>query len=86
MTSNVLRSGVMKTLFGGCLGPSTIGTLLRGFAFGHTRQLESVLGAHLGALCAHADLLPELDQRAFADVDSLLRLISGTPNRRELRA
>ena len=55
---NVLRSGVMKTLFGGCLGPSTIGTLLRGFAFGHTRQLESVLGAHLGALCAHADCYP----------------------------
>jgi hypothetical protein len=37
----VLRSGGMKTLFGGVYAPSTIGTLLREFSFGHARQLES---------------------------------------------
>src|SRR5271167_4120896 len=73
----VLRSGGMKTLFDGVYAPSTIGTLLREFTFGHARQLESVLGAHLVALCAHVDLLPGLDQRAFVDIDSLLRPVYG---------
>src|SRR3979409_1115305 len=73
----VLRSGGMKTLFGGVYAPSTIGTLLREFTFGHARQLEAVLSAHLVALCAHVDLLPGLDQRAFVDIDSLLRPVYG---------
>ena len=73
----VLRSGGMKTLFGGVYAPSTIGTLLREFTFGHARQLESVLGVHLVALRAHVDLLPGLDQRAFVDIDSLLRPVYG---------
>src|SRR3954469_12149715 len=73
----VLRSGGMKTLFGGVYAPSTIGTLLREFTFGHARQLESVLGAHLVALCGYVDLLPGLDQRAFVDIDSLLRPVYG---------
>lgn len=38
---DVVRSGGMKTLFGGVYAPSTIGTLLREFTFGHARQLES---------------------------------------------
>lgn len=37
----------MKTLFGGVYAPSTIGTMLREFTFGHTTQLESVLRNHL---------------------------------------
>jgi hypothetical protein len=41
---DVVRSGGMKTLFGGVYASSTIGTLLREFTFGHARQLESVLG------------------------------------------
>ena len=74
---DVVRSGGMKTLFGGVYAPSTIGTLLREFTFGHARQLESVLGAHLVALCARVDLLPGADQRAFVDIDSLLRPVYG---------
>ena len=46
-----LRSGGMTTLFDGVYAPSTVGTLLRDFTFGHARQLESVLGEHLVALC-----------------------------------
>ena len=49
---DVVRSGGMKTLFGGVYAPSTIGTLLREFSFGHARQLESVLRAHLAGLCS----------------------------------
>ena len=47
---DVVRSGGMKTLFGGVYAPSTIGTLLREFSFGHARQLESVLRAALGRI------------------------------------
>jgi hypothetical protein len=40
----------MKTPFGGGYAPSMIGTFLREFSFGHSRQLKSVLRAHLAAL------------------------------------
>ena len=58
---DVVRSGGMKTLFGGVYAPSTVGTLLREFTFGHARQLESVLREHLVALCERVDLLPGAD-------------------------
>lgn len=74
---DVLRSGGMKTLFDQVYAPSTIGTLLREFTFGHARQLESVLGAHLVALCERVDLLPGAEVRAFLDIDSLLRPVYG---------
>jgi hypothetical protein len=35
---DVLRSGGMKTLFDGVYAPSTVGTLLREFTFGHARH------------------------------------------------
>jgi hypothetical protein len=73
----VLRSGGMKTVFGGVYAPSTVGTLLREFTFGHARQLESVLREHLVGLCDRVDLLPGADQRVFIDVDSLLRPVYG---------
>jgi hypothetical protein len=74
---DVLRSGGMKTVFDGVFAPSTIGTLLREFTFGHARQLESVLRAHLSRLCARADLLPGAADRVFVDIDSLLRPVYG---------
>jgi hypothetical protein len=74
---NVVRSGGMKTLFGGVYAPSTIGTLLREFTFGHARQLESVLRHHLGALCQRIELLPGAEHRVFVDIDSLLRPVYG---------
>ena len=74
---DVVRSGGMKTLSGGVYAPSTIGTLLREFSFGHARQLESVLRHHLSALCDRVDLLPGADVRNFIDIDSLLRPVYG---------
>jgi hypothetical protein len=74
---DVVRSGGMKRLFDGVYAPSTIGTLLRELSFGHARQLESVLRAHLGRLCERVDLLPGADRRAFVDIDSLLRPVYG---------
>lgn len=74
---DLLRSGGMKHLFGTVYAPSTVGTLLREFTFGHNRQLESVLRAHLLALAARADILPGIADRAFVDIDSLLRPVYG---------
>jgi Transposase DDE domain group 1 len=74
---DLVRAGGMKTLFDGVYAPSTIGTLLREFTFGHARQLESVLTGHLRRLCERVELLPGADVRAFIDIDSLLRPVYG---------
>jgi len=74
---DVVRAGGMKMLFDGVYAPSTVGTLLREFTFGHARQLESVLREHLAGLCQRVDLLPAADGRAYLDIDSLLRPVYG---------
>jgi len=75
---DVLRSGGMTTVFDGVYAPSTVGTLLREFTFGHACQLESVLREHLVALCGRVDLLPDAAEgRVFIDIDSLLRPVYG---------
>lgn len=74
---DLVRAGGMKTLFDGVYAPSTVGTLLREFTFGHARQLESVLREHLAGLCQRVNFLPGADRRAFVDIDSLLRPVYG---------
>src|SRR3954453_23068026 len=69
--------GGMKTLFDRVYAPSTVGTLLREFTFGHARQLDSVLADHLAGLCEQVNLLPGSDVRAFVDIDSLIRPVYG---------
>ena len=74
---DVLRAGGITTVFGGVYAPSTVGTLLREFTFGHARQLESVLREHLVGLCERVELMPGADRRVFVDIDSLLRPVYG---------
>ena len=74
---DMLRAGGMPILFDGVYAPSTLGTLLREFSFGHARQLESVLREHLGALAERTELLAGIDEQAFIDIDSLLRPVYG---------
>ena len=38
----LLRHGAMRRLFTGVRAPSTLGTFLRTFTFGHVRQLDAV--------------------------------------------
>jgi hypothetical protein len=46
---DVLRSGRTRRLLGfGVMAPSTLGTFLRAFTFGHVRQLDRVLSLALG--------------------------------------
>src|SRR5215210_3153391 len=74
---DMLRAGGMPILFDDVYAPSTLGTLLREFSFGHARQLESVLGEHVRALTANTPVLAGIDKQAFIDIDSLLRPVYG---------
>jgi len=74
---DVIRAGGMKQVFGGVYAAATLGQLLREFTHGHTLQLASVARAHLVGLVAQTDLLPGIGQRAFVDIDSLLRPVYG---------
>ncbi len=73
----VLRHGGMGALFGGCTHPSTLGSFLRSFSWGHALQLEAAARDLLAALAVRAPLLPGADKLAFVDVDSLLRRVYG---------
>jgi hypothetical protein len=74
---DVIRSGGMRRLFTGVYAPATLGQFLREFSHGHTLQLASVLRAHLVGLVEHSEVLPGIGERAFVDIDSLLRPVFG---------
>jgi hypothetical protein len=74
---DVIRSGGMARVFGGVYACSTLGQLLREFTHGHALQLASVARAHLINLVQHSGLLPGIAERAFIDIDSLLRPVYG---------
>lgn len=50
---DVLRHGEMDRLFGGVRAPSTFGTFLRTFTFGHIQQLDAV-ATRVPGLARHA--------------------------------
>jgi hypothetical protein len=75
--ANVLRAGGTPRVFDEVYAPSTLGIFLREFTFGHANQLAAVARAHLVALAARVPLLPGIEQRAFIDIDSLLRPVYG---------
>jgi len=75
---DVLRAGGMPRLFGGIAAPSTLGTYLRSFTYGHARQLDA---ANRGLLPGLARAVPDLfdgaDGIAFVDVDDTIREVHG---------
>jgi Transposase DDE domain group 1 len=74
---DLVRSGGTKQVFGGVYAASTLGIFLREFTLGHTRQLNAVLTRHLVSLSQRTGLLRGIEQRAFVDIDSLLRPVYG---------
>lgn len=71
---DALRHGGMDQLFGQVYAPSTLGSFLREFSFGHVRQLDSAARSLLGSLAAACPgLLPGAGTWTYVDVDSLLR-------------
>ena len=53
----VLRHGGMSKIFTAAYAPSTLGSFLRAFTFGHVRQLDAVAARFLLALAARTPLL-----------------------------
>src|SRR4051794_8521758 len=73
---DVLRSGRTRRVVGGWLpAPSTLGTFLRAFTFGHVRQLEKLLAESL-ARAWKAGAGPG-DGRLVIDVDSFVGEVCG---------
>jgi len=72
----VLRAGRTRRLLGGWLpAPSTLGTFLRAFTFGHVRQLDALLGEAL-VRAWRAGAGPG-DGRLVIDVDSFVGEVCG---------
>jgi hypothetical protein len=73
---DVLRAGRTRRLLGGWIpAPSTLGTFLRAFTFGHVRQLDRLLGRALERAWA-AGAGPG-DGRLVVDVDSFVGEVCG---------
>jgi len=74
---DLLRHGGMPRLFDRIRAPSTLGTFLRLFTFGHVRQLDAVAARLLPALAAAVPLLPGADQYTIVDIDDTVRATYG---------
>jgi hypothetical protein len=74
---DLLRHGGMTRLFDQVRAPSTLGTFLRRFTFGHVRQLDAVAARLLTRLTTAAAVLPGADQVAFLDLDDTVRQVYG---------
>jgi hypothetical protein len=73
---DVLRAGRTRRLLGGWIAaPSTLGTFLRAFTFGHVRQLDRLLGETL-TRAWQAGAGPG-DERLIIDVDSFVGEVCG---------
>ena len=73
----LLRHGAMGRLFTGVRAPSTLGTFLRSFTFGHVRQLDAVASRLLINLAREAPLLAGAGELAYLDVDDTLKQTYG---------
>jgi hypothetical protein len=72
----VLRAGRTRRLLGGWMpAPSTLGTFLRAFTFGHVRQLDALLGEAL--VRAWRSGAGPGDGRLVIDVDSFVAEVCG---------
>jgi hypothetical protein len=74
---DVLRHGGMGSLFAGVRAPSTLGTFLRAFTFGHVRQLDAVAARVTARLARVTPLLPGAGQVAYVDVDDTVKRVYG---------
>ena len=72
-----LRRAGMSQLFTGVRAPSTLGTFLRGFTFGHVRQLDAVASRSLVALASTTALLPGVDADCRIDIDDTIKGVYG---------
>src|SRR6478735_5418450 len=75
---DVLRHGGMSKVVTGVRAPSTVGTFLRTFTFGHVRQLDAVADPVVAGLAAVVPrLLAGTESMAFLDIDDTIRAVHG---------
>ena len=76
----LLRHGGMGRVFARAYAPSTLGSFLRSFSFGHVRQLDAVASRFLSALATHAPQVVLGDGtggRVLVDVDDTIIQVHG---------
>jgi hypothetical protein len=76
----LLRHGGMSRLFAGVYAPSTLGSFLRSFAFGHVRQLDAIASRFLTGLAQRSRLVAGLGDpqgRVLVDVDDTIIEVHG---------
>ena len=74
---DLLRHGGMGRMLTAGRAPSTLGTFLRAFTFGHVRQLDAVASRVLVNLAGRAPLLAGADQVAYLDIDDTIKATYG---------
>lgn len=73
----LLRHGGMRKLFTGCYAPSTLGSFLRSFTFGHVRQLDAVAARFLSGLAENSAITQGIDDYALVDIDDTIVEVHG---------
>ena len=73
----LLRHGGMRRLFDRCYAPSTLGSFLRTFTFGHVRQLDAVASRLLTELAAATPLTSGVGEVAVVDIDDTIVEVHG---------
>lgn len=76
----LLRHGGMGRVFAGAYAPSTLGSFLRSFTFGHVRQLDAVASRFLTRLGAQAPLVAtpiRAGERVMVDIDDTIIEVHG---------
>ena len=74
---DVLRHGGMGRVFTGLRASTTLGTHLRGYRFGHVRQLDAVASRLLVRLAQVSPILAGADRLVYVDVDDTVRETHG---------
>src|SRR3954451_14361022 len=73
----LLRSGGMRRIFDGCYAPSTRGSFLRAFRFGHVRQLDAIASRFLVGLAEQRSLTEGIGEYAYLDLDDTIVEVHG---------
>jgi hypothetical protein len=76
----LLRHGGMGRVFANAYAPSTLGSFLRSFTFGHVRQLDAVASRFLIRLAAQTPLVTtpsDANERLMIDIDDTIVEVHG---------
>jgi len=73
----LLRHGGMPRLFDGVRAPSTLGTFLRAFRFGHVRQLDAVAARFVAGRARQARIISSGEPVTYLDIHDTIRATFG---------